>query len=163
MIRKGSFLVAVLGAITIASAPAGAWEFVQGGYVCNPGSRVTLNACGETAAREGRGTVVLDGWYKSAGALLLGSPKACVTARSEFLFHGSGRYAEGRSPWDGFVGNDPVSKRMMERSPWGKRIQAHLERTGALETPAFTTLSGAELIARFGVPACGDRRAEARR
>ena len=105
---------------------------------------------------------------KSAGALLLGSPKACVTARSEFLFHGSGAYRPGRSPWDGFVGNDPVSKRMMERSigndpaskrimersPWGRRIQRHLEATGALETPAYTTLTGAELIARFGVPAC---------
>ena len=105
---------------------------------------------------------------KSAGALLLGSPKARVTARSEFLFHGSGAYRPGRSPWDGFVGNDPVSKRMMERSigndpaskrimersPWGRRIQRHLEATGALETPAYTTLTGAELIARFGVPAC---------
>lgn len=35
-----------------------------------------------------------------------------------------------------------------------RRIQAHLERTGALETPAFTTLTGADLIARFGVLAC---------
>jgi len=43
---------------------------------------------------------------------------------------------------------------MMERSPWGRRIQAHLEAIGALDTPAFTTLTGSDLIARFGVPAC---------
>lgn len=158
----------VFAFVLFVTAPAsvGAWEFIQGGYICHSGlshGHGPYNACTDVAWREARGRVVLDGWYKSAGALLLGSPKACVTARSEFLFHGSGAYREGRSPWDGFVGNDPVSKRMMERSPWGRRIQAHLERTGALETPAFTTLSGAELIARFGVPACGDRRAEARR
>lgn len=154
MIRKFMFLAAILGAGLCAAAPAAAWEFVEGGYVCNPGARVTFNACGETAARESRGAVVLDGWYKSAGTLLLGSPKAGTTARSEFLFHGSGAYREGRSPWDGFIGNDPQSKRMMERSAWGRRIQAHLEAIGALDTPAYTTLSGAELIVRFGVPAC---------
>ena len=144
-------------ALIFASVPAGAWEFIQGGFVCYPGARAGVgefSACQAIAAREAQGRVVLDGWYKSAGALLLGSPKACTTARSEFLFHGSGAYREGRSPWDGFIGNDPQSKRMMERSAWGRRIQAHLEAIGALDTPAYTTLSGAELIVRFGVPAC---------
>jgi len=154
VIRKLSCLAAVLGAGLLASAPASAWEFIQGGYVCNPRATVTFDGCKATAAREATGRVVLDGWYKSAGTLLLGSPKACTTARSEFLFHGSGAYREGRSPWDGFIGNDPQSKRMMERSAWGRRIQAHLEAIGALDTPAYTTLSGAELIVRFGVPAC---------
>lgn len=143
--------------LLLASVPAGAWEFIQGGYVCHPrlshGSG-PYNACTDVAWREASGAVRLDGWYKSAGTLLLGSPKACTTARSEFLFHGTGAYREDRSPWDGFIGNDPISKRMMERSPWGRRIQAHLEATGALDTPAYTTLSGAELIVRFGVPAC---------
>lgn len=147
--RKHIFAVTL-----VVSSPASAWEHIRGGYVCNSAARVEFSACNEIAAREARGVVRLDGWYLSAGALLLGSPKACVTPRSQFLFHGTGVYREGRSPWDGFVGNDPQSKRMMERSPWGRRIQRHLEATGALETPAYTTLTGAELIARFGVPAC---------
>lgn len=154
MIRNRLTMAVVIGAGLLVSVPASAWEFVQGGYVCNPTTRVTFSACSEIAVREKRGVVRLDGWYKSAGTLLLGSLNACTTARSEFLFHGSGTYREGRSPWEGFVGNDPQSKRMMERSAWGKRIQAYLERTGALETPAFTTMTGADLIARFGVPAC---------
>ena len=96
-----------------AAAPAAAWEFVQGGYICHPGlshGRGPYNACTDVAWREAQGRVVLDGRYKSAGTLLLGSPKACTTARSEFLFHGTGAYRPDRSPWDGFVGNDLQSK-----------------------------------------------------
>ncbi len=135
---------------------ASAFEFIQGGFVCYPGARAGVgefSACQEISAREGRGAVRLDGWYKSAGTLLLGSPKACVASLdSQFLFHGTGLHGVG-GPWVGFVGDDPASRAMMQRSAWGRRIHAYVKAQGWLDTPAFNTLTGAQVVA-MGVPTC---------
>lgn len=80
--------------LLLASAPAVAFEHIRGGYVCArgwPAGQGPYSACQDLKAREARGRVVLAGWYLSAAALLVGSPKACIAdPDSQFLFHGSG-------------------------------------------------------------------------
>ena len=141
------------------STQAPAHEFLQGGYLCNP--QVWYSTCYMVRQREATGRVALDGWYKSADTLYVGSPKACIVPGSDtqLLFHaitiGNGRGPIGYSIWNGISHNNAEYASLMRRSPWGKRVYDYVNSQGWLDTPELHTLTGEQLIA-LGVPACRD-------
>jgi hypothetical protein len=148
-------------ALTLLTTPARAFEFKY-----PQGCIDDRTAGAELLAREASHQRIIPadgGWYKSCGTLFIASPKACIVPGSDVqaLFHGAharrgGMQAVTRdSPWQGFVPGDvdPYYRGMMQRSPWGKRIYAHILRSGWLDTPAYSTLYGDDLM-RLGVPVC---------
>lgn len=137
------------------ASPASAHEFLQGGWLCNPS--VPYSACNVIREREAAGPLRLDGWYRSAHTLLVGSPKACIVPGSDtqFLFHAISVGPEHGpfGPWSNISHGNAEYARWMQRSPWGRRVYAYVSAQGWLDTPEFHTLTGEQLIA-LGVPVC---------
>jgi hypothetical protein len=118
---------------------AAAAEFDGGGRV---GAYLDFVAASDAAG----GRVEISGVCASACTLKLGARGACVHADARLLFHAA-RDADGRIDRLGTL-------MMLHEYPAG--VRAWAKRRGALESQAFTALSGMEAIA-LGVPDCARR------
>jgi hypothetical protein len=78
------------------------------------------------------------GHCQSACTMFLALPKVCVSPGAELLFH---------------AGNNADATRRMLNS-YNSKLRSYLKARGAMETKAFHTISGRDMISRFGYRAC---------
>ncbi|WP_161914817.1 hypothetical protein [Methylosinus sp. C49] len=90
-----------------------------------------------------RRTVAIDGYCASACTMKLGARHACVSPEATLRFH-SARTNEGETSWGGNT---------LMMSVYPPAIQAWVRRHQALDSLAFTDMSGREAIG-LGIRAC---------
>jgi hypothetical protein len=78
------------------------------------------------------------GHCQSACTMFLALPKVCIAPGAELLFH---------------AGNDATATSRMYNS-YNSKLKAYLKAQGAMETKSFHTISGRDMISRFGYRAC---------
>jgi hypothetical protein len=78
------------------------------------------------------------GHCQSSCTIFLGIRSVCIEPGASLLFHAANR---------------PATTSIM-RSSYNSALGAYLEEHHALDTPAFFTISGAEMIRKFGYPRC---------
>jgi hypothetical protein len=80
----------------------------------------------------------ITGHCQSACTMFLALPNVCVEPSARLLFH---------------AGKTPEGTRRMFNS-YNSRLRSYLTANHAMETPAFHTISGRDMISRFGYRAC---------
>jgi hypothetical protein len=80
----------------------------------------------------------ITGHCQSACTMFLSLPKVCIGPGAELLFHAS---------------RHEFATRLMLNS-YNTRLRSYLRAHHAMETPAFHTVSGRDMISRFGYRAC---------
>ena len=93
-------------------------------------------------ARSGE-QVRIDGHCQSACTLLLGYRNACVTREATLLFHAGATDHELDS-----------RKTSLMLSHYNGKLRAYLKAQGAMETRSFTSISGSDIIDKFGYREC---------
>jgi hypothetical protein len=81
------------------------------------------------------------GHCQSACTMFLALPKVCIAPGAELLFHAGE--------------NAAATSRMF--NAYNAKLKAYLTAQGAMQTPAFHTISGRDMIGRFGYRACGGK------
>ncbi len=87
----------------------------------------------------------IDSHCQSACTMFLSIRNVCVTPNAKLLFHAGGNMREGRM-------NPARTQEMM--STYNSRLRQYLSEGGYMNTFAFHTISGRDIISRFGYPAC---------
>jgi hypothetical protein len=80
----------------------------------------------------------ITGHCQSACTMFLALRNVCIEPSARLLFH---------------AGNTPDATRRMLNS-YNGALRAYLTQRGAMDTPAFHTISGRDMIRRFGYRAC---------
>jgi hypothetical protein len=93
-------------------------------------------------ARSGE-QVRIDGHCQSACTMLLGYRNACVTRGATLLFHAGASNHELDS-----------RKTSIMLNHYNGKLRAYLKANGAMETRSFTSISGSDLIDKFGYREC---------
>lgn len=93
-------------------------------------------------ARSGE-QVRIDGHCQSACTMLLGYSNLCVTRGATLLFHAGATHHELDS-----------QKTSLMLSHYNAKLRAYLKAHGAMETRSFTSISGSDLIDKFGYREC---------
>jgi hypothetical protein len=87
----------------------------------------------------------IDSHCQSACTMFLSIRNVCVTPNAKLLFHAGGNMREGRM-------NPARTQEMM--STYNSRLRQYLNEGGYMNTFAFHTISGRDIISKFGYPAC---------
>ena len=93
-------------------------------------------------ARSGE-QVRIDGHCQSACTMLLGYRNACVTRGATLLFHAGASHGELDS-----------RKTSIMLNHYNGKLRAYLKSNGAMETRSFTSISGSDMIDKFGYREC---------
>jgi hypothetical protein len=80
----------------------------------------------------------ITGHCQSACTMFLALPNVCIEPSARLLFH---------------AGAQPIATQRMMNS-YNAKLRAYLTAKGAMETPAFHTISGRDMISRFGYRRC---------
>jgi hypothetical protein len=87
--------------------------------------------------------VRIDGHCQSACTMLLGNRNVCVTRGATLLFHAGASHHELDS-----------RKTNVMLSHYNGKLRAYLQANGAMETRSFTSISGSDIIDKFGYREC---------
>jgi hypothetical protein len=80
----------------------------------------------------------ITGHCQSACTMFLALPNVCIQPNARLLFH---------------AGAQPIATQRMMNS-YNAKLRAYLTAKGAMETPAFHTVSGNDMIGKFGYRRC---------
>ena len=78
------------------------------------------------------------GHCQSACTMFLALPNVCIEPGARLLFH---------------AGAQPIATQRMMNS-YNSKLRAYLTAKGAMDTPAFHTISGGDMISKFGYRRC---------
>ena len=130
-IWSGVVLVAVAACLTPAARAADSAPNARGGSTKKFGEDVQrYNQSGERFR--------ITGHCQSACTMFLAVSNVCVEPGARLLFH---------------AGNNDVATARMLKS-YNGRLRRYLTTNKVMETPVFTTISGRDIIRRFGYRAC---------
>jgi hypothetical protein len=142
---KGSPMKVSLISLTVVFALVG----VSGSAFAESSSRYSgggnvyeFKAKFDQIARSGE-QVRIDGHCQSACTMLLGNRKACVTRGATLLFHAGASHHELDS-----------QKTSIMLNHYNGKLRAYLKAHGAMETRSFTSISGSDIIDKFGYREC---------
>jgi hypothetical protein len=93
-------------------------------------------------ARSGE-QIRIDGHCQSACTMLLGYRNACVTRGATLLFHAGASHHQLDS-----------QKTSIMLNHYNGKLRAYLKALGAMETRSFTSISGSDIIDKFGYREC---------
>ena len=80
----------------------------------------------------------ITGHCQSACTMFLALPNVCIERGARLLFH---------------AGAQPIATQRMMNS-YNSKLRAYLTARGAMDTPAFHTISGSDMISKFGYRRC---------
>jgi hypothetical protein len=86
----------------------------------------------------------IEGLCKSACVIFLGIRNICIVRSAQLLFHGAHDHQGVIRPH--------LTRHLM--SHFNARLRAYLVANHAMETLAFTTISGSDMISKFGYREC---------
>ena len=78
------------------------------------------------------------GHCQSACTMFLALPNVCIVPSARLLFH---------------AGAQPIATQRMMNS-YNSKLRAYLSARGAMDTPVFHTISGRDMISKFGYRRC---------
>jgi len=87
----------------------------------------------------------IDSHCQSACTVFLSIRNVCITPNARLLFHAGGNMQAGRI--------NPASTQHM-LSAYNDALRQYVVENHLMDTFAFHTISGREMISRFGYPAC---------
>lgn len=87
----------------------------------------------------------IDGHCQSACTIFLSIRNVCITPSASLLFHAGGNPKAGRM-------SAASTQHML--AAYNSALQQHLTQNHYMDTFAFHTISGRDMVKRFGYPAC---------
>lgn len=136
-------VVFVAAPVSLSLADGSSLPYSEGGYVPDFVKIVRqYNASGEPFR--------IEGTCKSACTLFLGIRNVCVKRDAELMFHAGHDIAENRTGPD-----TRASRAALYR--YNESLRRYLLEGHHLDTDAFHTLPGSEIIDRFGYPECATK------
>ena len=146
-LRTITLAAALFGAVSLAAAPVRADGSVSAlgmGMGARPGEMGRFDAVVQQYNASGE-RFRIDGHCQSACTVFLSIRNVCIMPDASLLFHSGGDMNSGRI--------SPASTQHM-LSAYKPALRQYLTDNHFMDTFAFHTITGQEIITRFGYPAC---------
>jgi hypothetical protein len=129
-------LIGVMIGLAALGASAPAWAATSAPYA--KGGRTVEFAQDVEKFRRSGEQFRITGHCQSACTMFLALPNVCIQPNARLLFH---------------AGAQPIATQRMMNS-YNTKLRAYLTANRAMETPAFHTISGSDMISKFGYRRC---------